>query len=43
MKFWFNAKAHIITEEEYFSRSMCDICEATFGGMRHDVFLEWFV
>ena len=43
MKFWFNAKAHIIAEEEYFSRSECDICESKLGGMRHDVFLEWFM
>ena len=41
MKFWMNAKAHVIPEEEYFSHSLCDICETTLGGMRHDVFLEW--
>lgn len=41
MKFWFNAKARITAEEEYFSRSQCDICEYKLGGMRHDVFLEW--
>lgn len=42
MKFWFNARASVVTEEEeYFSRSQCDICESKLDGMRHDVFLEW--
>ena len=41
MKFWFNAKAEVIPEEEYFSHSACDICESKLGGNRYDVVLVW--
>lgn len=43
MKFWFNATAEVIPEEEYFSHSECDICESKLGGNRYDVVLVWRV